>query len=161
MIFGAGPGAHAASLFAATYPDRTRALILWDFYVWAGGAFQPTDLELLGRTWGTEAAAAAAMAQVAPSMVGDRAFLRWYAKVQRHFVPPDVAADLIQSAIDTDVRMFLSSSTSAMVGIVGALAAIDVVKGCRGSALRPIMAALGRGSPPVSTVVQQISEWRK
>ncbi len=107
VIFGAGPGAHAASLFAATYPDRTRALVLWDFYVWAGDAFQPSDLDLLGRTWGTEASAAAAMARVAPSMIADRGFLRWYAKVQRHFVPPDVAADLIRSAMETDIRPVL------------------------------------------------------
>ncbi len=107
VILGAGPGAHAASLFAATYPDRTRALVLWDFYAWAGNVFRPTDLDLLSRTWGTEASAAAAMAQVAPSMIDDREFLRWYAKVQRHFVPPDVAAELIQSAIDTDIRPVL------------------------------------------------------
>ena len=107
VIFGAGPGAHAASLFAATSPERTRALILWDFYAWADNAFHPRDLDLLIRTWGTEAAAAAAMAQVAPSMVGDREFLRWYAKVQRHFVPPDVAADLFRRAIETDVRPLL------------------------------------------------------
>ena len=30
VILGAGPGAHTASLFAATYPGRTRALVLWD-----------------------------------------------------------------------------------------------------------------------------------
>ena len=107
VIFGAGPGAHAASLFAATYPERTRALVLWDFYVWSGDAFQPSDLDLLTRTWGTEASAGAAMARVAPSMIGDREFLRWYAKVQRHFVPPDVAADLMQSAIETDIRPVL------------------------------------------------------
>ncbi|MEA2520710.1 MAG: hypothetical protein QOI81_356, partial [Actinomycetota bacterium] len=107
VIFGAGPGAHAASLFAATYPDRTRALVLWDLYAWAGRAFEPGDLELLGRSWGTEASAAAAMAQVAPSMVGDRDFLRWFAKVQRHFVPPDVAADLFRGAIETDIRPVL------------------------------------------------------
>ena len=58
---------------------------------------------------GTEASAAAAMAQVAPSMIDDRDFLRWYAKVQRHFVPPDVAAELVQSAIDTDIRPVLSA----------------------------------------------------
>jgi hypothetical protein len=81
--------------------------VLWDFYIWAGDAFQPSDLDLLGRTWGTEASAAAAMARVAPSMIADRDFLRWYAKVQRHFVPPDVAADLIRSAMDTDIRPVL------------------------------------------------------
>jgi class 3 adenylate cyclase len=107
VLLGAGPGAHAASLFAATYPDRTRAIVLWDFYAWAGDAFHPSDLDLLARTWGTEASAAAAMAQVAPSMIGDHEFLRWYAKMQRHFVPPDVAADLMRSAIDTDIRPVL------------------------------------------------------
>jgi class 3 adenylate cyclase/alpha-beta hydrolase superfamily lysophospholipase len=107
IILGAGPGAHAASLFATTYPNRTRALVLWDFYVWIANAFEASDLELLGRTWGTEASAAAAMARVAPSMIGDRDFLRWYAKVQRHFVPPDVAADLVRSARDTDIRPLL------------------------------------------------------
>jgi len=107
VIFGAGPGAHAASLFAATYPNRTRALVLWDFYAWTANAFYASDLDLLARSWGTEAAAAAAMARVAPSMIADRDFLRWYAKVQRHFVPPDVAADLLRSARETDIRPVL------------------------------------------------------
>jgi class 3 adenylate cyclase len=109
VIVGAGPGAHAASLLAATYPARTRALILWDFYVWTGTAFHPNDLDLMTRSWGTEASAAAAMARVAPSLIGDRTFLRWYAKVQRHFVPPDVAADLMRSAMDIDIRPVLSA----------------------------------------------------
>src|SRR5262249_13069405 len=67
VICGAGPGAHTACLFAATYPERTRALILWDLFAWAGNAFRPRDLDIIGRTWGSEAAAAAASAQVAPS----------------------------------------------------------------------------------------------
>lgn len=107
VILGAGPGAHAASLFAATYPNRTRALVLWDFHVWAANAFDASDLELLARSWETEASAAAAMARVAPSLIDDRDFLRWYAKVQRHFVPPDVAADLVRSARETDIRPLL------------------------------------------------------
>ena len=38
VIFGAGPGAHVAALFAATMPERIPALVLWDFYAWAGDA---------------------------------------------------------------------------------------------------------------------------
>jgi class 3 adenylate cyclase len=109
VIAGAGPGAHAALLFGATFPERTRALCLWDLYAWAGNAYHPADLELVTTTWGTEAAAGAAMARVAPSMVGDREFLRWYAKVQRHFVPPDSAAELMRTALDTDIRPLLSA----------------------------------------------------
>ena len=107
VLVGTGPGAHVALLFAATYPARTRALCLWDFFAWAGNAYQPRDLDLLTRSWGTEAAAAAAMADVAPSLVGDREFIRWLAKVHRHFVPPDAAADLLKSALATDIRPIL------------------------------------------------------
>ncbi len=107
MIAGGGPGAHAALLFGATFPERTRALCLWDLAAWTGNVFHPADLDLVMRTWGTEAAAAAAMARVAPSMIGDREFLRWYAKVQRHFVPPDSAAELMRAALDTDIRPVL------------------------------------------------------
>jgi class 3 adenylate cyclase len=107
VIMGSGPGAHVAALFGATFPERTRAVVLWDLFAWTGQAFAATDLELLQRSWGTEAAAAAAMARVAPSMIVDRDFLRWFAKMQRHFVPPDAAAELMQSALVTDIRPVL------------------------------------------------------
>jgi class 3 adenylate cyclase len=106
VIVGAGPGAHLALLFGATYPARARALVLYDLYAWSGELemFEGRDLDLLTRSWGTEAAAAAAMAQVAPSLVGDRAFLRWYARMQRHFIPPDGAAELMRIGRATDIR---------------------------------------------------------
>ena len=109
VIVGAGPGAHAALLFGATFPERTRALVLWDLHAWAGHAFEGRDLSTVAQTWGSESAAAAAMAHVAPSLVADRAFIRWYAKVQRHFLPPDGAGDLMRSAIETDIRPVLST----------------------------------------------------
>jgi class 3 adenylate cyclase len=107
VVFGSGPGAHVAALFAATFPERTRAAVLWDLFAWTGQAFAESDLELVKRSWGTESAAAASMARVAPSMVVDRGFLRWLAKVHRHFVPPDTAAELMQLAIETDIRPVL------------------------------------------------------
>ena len=107
VILGSGPGAHVAALFAATFPERTRAAVLWDLFAWTGQAFSDSDLELVQRSWGTESAAAASMARVAPSMVVDRGFLRWLAKVHRHFVPPDAAAELMQLAIETDIRPVL------------------------------------------------------
>jgi class 3 adenylate cyclase len=107
VILGSGPGAHLAALFAATFPERTRAAVLWDLFAWTGQAFAESDLELVQRSWGTESAAAASMARVAPSMIVDRGFLRWLAKVHRHFVPPDAAAELMQTAIETDVRPVL------------------------------------------------------
>jgi len=107
VILGSGPGAHVAALFAATFPERTRAAVLWDLFAWTGQAFSESDLKLVQRSWGTESAAAASMARVAPSMVVDRGFLRWLAKVHRHFVPPDAAAELMRLAIETDIRPVL------------------------------------------------------
>jgi class 3 adenylate cyclase len=109
VIVGAGPGAHAALLFGATFPARTRALVLWDVYAWASHVYAPRDLETVTQTWGTEAAAAASMAEVAPSLVGDRDFIRWYAKVQRHFLPPDLAGELLANALATDVHPLLGA----------------------------------------------------
>ena len=109
VIVGAGPGAHTALLFGATFPARTRALVLYDVYAWMQHAYAPRDLDTVVQTWGTEAAAAASMAEVAPSLVGDRDFLRWYAKVQRHFLPPESAGELLANALATDVRPLLST----------------------------------------------------
>ncbi|MGE5227520.1 MAG: alpha/beta fold hydrolase, partial [Planctomycetaceae bacterium] len=109
VIVGAGPGAHLALMFGATFPARTRALCLYDLSAWVGEVFQGRDLDTLTRTWGTEAAASAAMAAVAPSLLGDRDFLRWYARMQRHFLPPDAAAELVRIARATDIRPVLSA----------------------------------------------------
>jgi class 3 adenylate cyclase len=109
VIGGAGPGAHAALLFGATFPERTRALCLWDLYAWSGTVYRGMDLDLIARTWGSEGAAGAAMARVAPSYVADRAFLRWFAMVQRHFVPPDAAGDLFRMALETDITPLLET----------------------------------------------------
>ena len=46
VILGSGPGAHVAALFAATFPERTRAAVLWDLFAWTGQAFSDTDMEL-------------------------------------------------------------------------------------------------------------------
>jgi class 3 adenylate cyclase len=47
------------------------------------------------------------MSRVAPSLVGDREFLKWFAKVQRHFLPPDGAGDLMRTAIETVIAPVL------------------------------------------------------
>ncbi len=107
VIVGAGPGSHLAIMFGATYPSRTRALCLYDLQAWSGQAFQERDLGIITRTWGTEAAAAATIADVAPTLLGDRDFLRWHARMQRHFVPPDAAADLMGMMFATDIRPVL------------------------------------------------------
>jgi pimeloyl-ACP methyl ester carboxylesterase len=40
VILGSGPGAHVAALFAATFPERTRAAVLWDLFAWTGSVLR-------------------------------------------------------------------------------------------------------------------------
>jgi pimeloyl-ACP methyl ester carboxylesterase len=117
VIVGVGGGSYVAALFAATLPARTRALCLWGA---SGRAARSPDYpwgaseEEIGRTirrisdmWGTEAYAAAEMAAAAPSMKTDRQFIRWIAKLQRHWVTPGAAAELMRRHYETDIRQIL------------------------------------------------------
>jgi class 3 adenylate cyclase len=117
VILGSGEGVHAAALFASTFPRRTRALVLYAAsargmpapdYPWGLSEDERAhDTRLAEDAWGTEAYAASVMAEEAPSTVGDRAFVRWYAKVMRHWVSPSSAAELTRIFYETDIRSVL------------------------------------------------------
>ncbi len=118
-IVGHGWGCSAASLFASTFPERTRSLILisasarnrWaPDYPW-GFTEEVLDrsLALLESGWGTTAYAAMEVSFAAKSMVEDRDYIRWVAKVQRHWVGPKAAAALEHQYWDSDVRDVLRS----------------------------------------------------
>lgn len=117
VILGSGEGVYAAALAASTYPKRTRALVLYAAsarvtpapdYPWGySEAERSHDLRFAEDAWGTEAYATSTMAEDAPSMVGDRAFARWYAKVMRHWVSPSSAAELMRIFYETDIRSVL------------------------------------------------------
>jgi class 3 adenylate cyclase len=115
-ILGHGWSCSAASLFASTYPERTRSLILisasarnrWaPDYPWGfTEEVLNRSLALLETGWGTTAYAAM---EAAESMVEDRDYIRWVAKVQRHWVGPKAAAALERQYWDSDVRDVLRS----------------------------------------------------
>jgi len=106
-------------LFAGTFPRRTKALILaagqarihWaPDYPWGFTEDQLTEfLRAMDSGWGTEAYAARAVAFSASSMVEDREYIRWVAKVQRHWVGPSTAAALERQFFDSDVTEVLRS----------------------------------------------------
>lgn len=122
VVCGSGLGAAPAAFFAATYPVRTRALVLHAPHVrvaWAPDyrwgmtkeAFEREQLAILA-AWGTATYSAEFLAADDPSVGHDPEFVTWYAKVQRHWVTPSTAAVLNQMAYDTDVRHVLSSVQS-------------------------------------------------
>jgi class 3 adenylate cyclase len=111
----------AGVLFAATYPRRTRALFLFDpggrgtqapDYPWGLSDDEVTaELESVGNGWGTDAYAAEFMEDVNPASAGDREQVRWYARLQRHWVAPGDAVELYRRYLETDVRDVLPTIT--------------------------------------------------
>ena len=112
-LFGCCDGGTMASLFAATYPDRTSHLILFglfakrlrsDDYPWA-----PTledrerYLEFLERNWGAGLDTYA----MAPSRHGDHAFLEWCGRLERFGASPGAARALARLNTEVDIRAIL------------------------------------------------------
>jgi class 3 adenylate cyclase len=118
-VVGHGWGCASASLFASTYPTRTTALVMaatqarnaWaPDYPWG---FQLEEfersIEMIESGWGTERHSAWDISYSAPSMLGDRDYIRWGAKMQRHWVGPKAAAALEWQYFDSDVHEVLRS----------------------------------------------------
>jgi pimeloyl-ACP methyl ester carboxylesterase len=103
-----------APLVAATYPRRVRALCLFDVpargtvaegYPWGMPSEDvEAEIDTVRAAWGTDSYAASFLEEVAPSLSGDRALIRWYARLQRHWVAPGDAAELLRRFYQTDIR---------------------------------------------------------
>ena len=98
-------------LFAATYPERTLGLILYNpiakgtatpgypFTSWT-----PAQIEAAVANWGTLEAAAAQVRTMAPSKLGDDDLIRHIASGHRLGASPGAAETIIKMATDVDVR---------------------------------------------------------
>lgn len=108
----AGP---IAMLFAATHPERTRALVLYATYAMNGLAEdypwgRSTEWldnfdRLIEREWGT----GFFLPQIAPSRVDDPSFRSWWARMERASCGPGNAHTYFRVYAQTDVRSILSS----------------------------------------------------
>lgn len=102
-------------LFAATFPERTGALILLNSYArlaWAPDypwGIRPEDAERLLQAvedgWGKGVAFEALVASQADNV----AMRNWWARYQRLAASPGTAATLLRSALNTDARGVLSA----------------------------------------------------
>ena len=104
-LLGASEGAAQAVLFAATYPERTRALVLHGGY--ASGRNTAADAkaprahaEATETSWGT----GAALARFAPGRANDRAFVDWWARLERLSASPTAALAQARTRTSIDVR---------------------------------------------------------
>jgi pimeloyl-ACP methyl ester carboxylesterase len=112
-LFGHSEGGCMCILFAATYPERTRALITYgafakrlrsDDYPWAP-AFDDRMAAVVEteRQWGGPVD----MSFYAPSAAGDARFAEWFATYQRRSASPGAAAALMRMNSFVDVRQIL------------------------------------------------------
>jgi class 3 adenylate cyclase len=109
-VFGVSEGGALAVLFAATYPERVNALVLYAVFashrVWV---VPPERFEAVvkhtDRTWGTDER----VPFFAPSRAADESFRRWWARYERLSASPTAATTLMRMNNEIDIRPVLPS----------------------------------------------------
>ena len=112
-MFGHAEGGRMALLFAATFPEKTSALVLLDSfarrvrdkdYPWGvPEELLPTFFEQFDAGWGN----AGHLGTIAPSVAQDRRFVEWYAHYQRLAMGPTQAANGYRNQFKFEVRAVL------------------------------------------------------
>ncbi len=112
-VFGISEGGPMSALFAATYPERTAALILYGTFArsaWAEdhpwgrtAAEHQSRQEHLGRTWGT----GQIVDTFAPSDAGNAAVRRWWGNFERLSASPGAMLAVIRMNYEIDARHVL------------------------------------------------------
>jgi pimeloyl-ACP methyl ester carboxylesterase len=117
-LLGQGYGTPIATLFAATYPERTSSLVLYspsakaglrtDDYPWGSTREQQQAWrERSTRLWGTTEFAAEWLARLAPSVAGDERVIDWTARVLRGSGSPAAFRVYSEMSGAVDVRAIL------------------------------------------------------
>ena len=112
-LFGYSEGGNLSTLFAATYPGRTRALVTFGIfakriwspdYPWAPKPEQrEQEYELVEREWGRDMD----LGSLAPSVAEDEAFKRWMTAYFRRSASPGAAVTLLRMNTEIDIRAVL------------------------------------------------------
>ena len=110
VLLGASEGGPMSILFAATYPKRTRALVLYGSYAhFFSWVLTPAKLEVFieraEETWGS----GQALAAFAPGMLARPHFCDWWARYERVGASPAAAVALSRMNAEIDVRPLLSA----------------------------------------------------
>lgn len=109
-VYGWSEGGQMCLKFAATYPERTSALVLYGTFAsmknepWAATpAVFDQILGYLDAHWGE----GVLLRMNAPSRGNDAAFLEWFAKIERAAASPGSVLALLRANYETDVRHLL------------------------------------------------------
>src|SRR6266704_5386822 len=113
-LFGVSEGGPMSLLHAATYPERTSALVLYGSYArraWApdhpcGVSRERMDgiIETFEKDWG---GASVALEIWSPSILGDESYKQWRATYMRLAASPGAAIAVMRMNVEIDVRHVL------------------------------------------------------
>lgn len=109
-VLGVSEGGSLASLFAATHPDRCRALILYGAFARFSSWF-PTEESLqrffkyVDTSWGS----GASLPRFAPSMAEDAAYQEWWGRFERLGANPAACIEIMRMNSQIDVSDILST----------------------------------------------------
>ena len=98
-------GGPLSVLFAATYPDRCRAMVLYGSFARARKEFVTEFLSYIDQSWGT----GGSLPIFAPSRANDPGFQRWWGRFERLGASPAAAAGLMHMISQIDVSGILPS----------------------------------------------------
>jgi pimeloyl-ACP methyl ester carboxylesterase len=114
-LVGVSEGGPMCAYFAATWPERTRALVMLNTYAalkrseevpWGVPAEATADyVRLIEESWGS----GVSVRTFAPSLAGDAGFLAAWGRIERYAVSPGTAPRLLGMAAELDVRGALSA----------------------------------------------------
>ena len=109
-LFGISEGGAMSVLFAATYPERTRALVLYGTYGHFSSWVVPPDmidaaLDRMEKNWGT----GESIHLFAPSVASDETFKLSWARFERLGASPSAVVALMRMNSEIDIRPILPS----------------------------------------------------
>jgi class 3 adenylate cyclase len=116
-FFAAHEGTRLALLFGSSYPERTRALVLYEpsvrgrrspDYPWARNDDEWRDwLREVAAGWGDAAFFGRMLREYSPSVAGDPEFTGWYVRHMRSSASPSAAVAFQRMVMDGDVSSVL------------------------------------------------------
>jgi class 3 adenylate cyclase len=113
VLFGTFEAASMCMLFAATYPERTLGLVLYNpvakgawapDYPWADENWPGVDMETWRTSWGTYEFAEQAVRAMAPARADDTQLIEWISRNHRLGASPGAAMTIRRMAVEVDVR---------------------------------------------------------
>jgi class 3 adenylate cyclase len=117
VLWAGHEGSRIALLFAATYPERTRGVVLYDptarglwapDYPWAQNEEEwRRELRTIGEQWGDREYLSQRIQRLAPSCAGDEAFVDWFVWYMRRSGSPAEAVSFHRMSMEGDVREVL------------------------------------------------------